>query len=222
MKNVLILISLISITCTSQSKLNKDQFSRSTISGVVTFFFNDYQGDKADLGSQVYVIDSMKVDTKDLNLLKLYLKTSSLQNQLIKLKSDFSIDSLSYASAKKYDPKNADAFYLPRIDDIKSDIEKVNNQFLKYGFRTIKEINYLDLKTKEVVDKLITIATVKKTIDGSGGYSIQLKPNKYFVLIRSNNRHSSTVTESDGNLFFQSVNAKKDWQIDVSQNFNIQ
>lgn len=35
---------------------------KSTIKGVVTYFFNKYQGDKPDLGAQVWLIDSTKAN----------------------------------------------------------------------------------------------------------------------------------------------------------------
>jgi len=42
--------------------------SSATIKGVVTYYFNSYQGDKPDLGAKIYIVDSSKFKEYDEDL----------------------------------------------------------------------------------------------------------------------------------------------------------
>lgn len=48
------------ILCLSICYANVCNAQVGKVHGVITYFFNDYQGDKPDLGAQVYAIDSAK------------------------------------------------------------------------------------------------------------------------------------------------------------------
>jgi hypothetical protein len=210
-KIILIVILFTSFLSNSQSKL----------SGVITYYFNEYQGDKPDIGSKIYVIDSSRVNQQDLKILKLYLNTSKFQNELLKFKSNYEVESIAYTMAKTYDPKGADGYYIPRLKNIQSDIDDVKSHLQKFGFKEENEISYLDSKAKMIIENIKSNATITKTIDATGGYSCNLKPSTYFILIKSNNRQSLTSTENDGNLFFKGIKLKTNSEIDVSYNFNI-
>ena len=84
----LILLLLISITTTSFAQKEK-------IKGVVSYYFNEYQGDKPDLGATVYAVDSSKC----LN----FNNEIAFSYELASIKMDYSEDT-SFAGIDK---KNA-------------------------------------------------------------------------------------------------------------------
>lgn len=42
-------------------------FAQQKISGTVTYFFNEYQGNKADVGAQIFCIDSLNANIKTMD-----------------------------------------------------------------------------------------------------------------------------------------------------------
>ena len=47
-------------------------FSQTTVSGIVTYYFNEYQGNKPDIGASVTLIDSAEVKNFDYKLYENY------------------------------------------------------------------------------------------------------------------------------------------------------
>lgn len=87
MKIILLLaFASLSVTCFAQ---------KAKIHGVITYFFNDFQGDKPDLGAHVYAVDSTKCPN--------YSKEISFQYDLATIggpKSDTAFKSLDLRSAR--------------------------------------------------------------------------------------------------------------------------
>lgn len=72
---------------------NNTYAQKGKIKGVITYFFNDYQGSKPDLGAEVYVVDSSKCSKYDSEI--------SFQFELASIKDDKSDE------FKALDTKNA-------------------------------------------------------------------------------------------------------------------
>ena len=160
------------------------------ISGIVTYYFNEYQGDKADIGAKVYIIDSIKNPEFDYELISNYLEgcfNKSLYYTYLGLFNTYSELTAKYEGKKKY-VNEYEKFKLQRDDD-KKWMDGYYSEMIKYGVETDEKFKELDKKTcinYNIVKNKENI--IVKTIGANGDYSISLTPGVYYVLIISNNR----------------------------------
>lgn len=133
-------------------------FSQHEISGTVTYFFNEYQGDKVDIGAKVYLIDSLT-----------FIKT---QNS----------ESLGGYEAMKVKRRLA-SYYIDDLTRLNTDIEY--NKLLKDKRKLEKRNKHLKEKYKEEYNALLVeIKPYELEIDKKEeqvkGYVNDLKENKVF------------------------------------------
>lgn len=163
-----------------------------SIFGVVTYFFNKNYGDKPDVGAEVYIADSIKIT--DFNLA--------------------TVDSFHYAS-----------FYKNIYLDYKSMGKVPDNimeQVKKYNLEDKLAFDSLDKSAATNIFKIKYAKDVMKTVvDGSGNYSVKLKPGTYYVYIKSNNREGISMTEISGKVKCQKVIVKDGEDTNMSCNFGI-
>jgi len=168
------------VTCTSK------------VDGIVTYFFNYNFGDKPDVGSEVYIVDSSECNN--------FNKST--------------IDSLEHLSFyKKLLARRAYNVYPRQV---------IIDTLTKYGVESDKgyealdvraDMNYKLLKNSKSAYKLV--------VDGNGSYSKNLKPGTYYVLIKSNNRKGSDYSNVMGQHYLQVIRLVADDEINVSHNFSI-
>lgn len=190
-KIILGLAVLFSLNANSQSK----------ISGVVTYFFNEYQGDKPDLGSKVYAIDSTKAKHVDFELYTKYDNAKSAKD-LYERWSDL------LKNARKKDKP-----------ELQSRVDEYFEKLKKYDAETEDKFDKIDFDFAKSLVKLSDEISFVKTIDNTGSYSFDLPKGTYYVIILSKNRTISTTAEVMGMIYFKKVNLSELQTKDVSHNF---
>jgi hypothetical protein len=181
-----------------------------TVSGVVTYFFNKYQGDKPDLGAKVYLVDSTK---------------APFFNQA-------SID--SFMNARRYrimqlEYLNMEAEWLSmgkkRFKDHAAEMRKSADEFKhkldSLGLGTDGEFNQLATRVAMMGAMLNESNSIRRTVDGSGNYSVTARPGKYYLYIESKNRQGSSVAEVMGKIYSKGIVLKEGDAVDVSYNFDL-
>lgn len=167
--------------------------TKTTLKGVITYFFNEYQGDKPDVGAHIWVIDS--ADAKDFNI-----KTA---------------DSFYYANFYL----EIKASYVGMGVAVPADVLK---RISDYGADAGDNFNSLDRRNAMQVFSLEYNSKVRKaTVDGSGSYSFSLPPGDYFVYIKSNGRQGQTVSEISGKMRIMEVRLAPTEDADASWKFDL-
>jgi hypothetical protein len=162
------------------------------IFGVVTYFFNDNYGYKPDVGAGIYVIDSIKSP---------YFKPKTIDS--IQIGSNYRYLYLSY-------PKRS----IP-IDVLKN----------AENYNVINEASYEALD-KRALEIILTMEVFDKNLfktiaDGSGNYSIKVKPGTYYVCIKSSNRTGLSTTESNGKVYYKKVIIEEGSEINLNCKFGL-
>jgi hypothetical protein len=164
-----------------------------SVSGVVTYFFNKNYGDKPDVGAQIFIVDIMK--TPDFDLEK--------------------VNSFYYASFYKSIYLEYKSMGVAVPNDI---MEKVK----KYNIDDKLAFDSFDNSVKNNLSKIELAEDVIKTVvDGSGNYSVKIKPGTYYIYIKSNNRTGISMTEIFGKVNCQKVIVKDGMDTNISHNFKL-
>lgn len=163
------------------------------INGVITYFFNKYQGDKPDIGSEVFILDTEKVKDIDFSVIDSFYMSNVYRKMVLNYKS-VNMEPPTDVSKKANDYKSLDETYFNSLDE-----------------RTYK--NFLNIKFNK--------ETIKTVVDGAGNFSVDVKPGNYYVIIKSHNRNGRSISESDGQLFNKTIKVKQGETINVSRNFKI-
>jgi hypothetical protein len=210
------LFALISISGFSQE---------GTINGVVTYFFNKYQGDKPDLGAEVYIIDSLQ-SSFDYVLYDKFYQAKSYQSLLsgsILLKEQNDAMLAQYGNKKRYEDSRK------RIEQLNEsnikDIEKYTNYLSKLNAETDEKFKALDEENSKMYYSAINTDknknVIKSTINATGSFSVNVKPGVYYVFIVSKNRQGHSMSEVGGKIYCKKLKINSGETIDVSHNFNV-
>lgn len=178
MKPTLLLACLLicSFACLCQQK----------VSGTITYYYNQYQGNKADVGASVFIIDSSNagnlfnpIDSfckgyTHYQFLKVY---KTLQEQAAASMDGPGMWMVSKKAKKRYIQSDSIPQYV--LDGAK-----------QAGVETKDKFHYLDsLCFRAIIAFEASPFTYKTQADGVGNYSINLKsPGTYYVLLKSANR----------------------------------
>ena len=215
MKKSLLVLFLLSSFCVYSQD--------STISGVVTYFFNKYQGDKPDIGAKVYVIDSIgnnDFDYESINQLRLGKTYISLYNSY----SNLSLQNEQLLKLYGNKKKNADLIKSAneKSDDYKKEMDKFHAEMIKYNVETDEKLKELDKKVSNSYRKTIHKEDlISRSINANGDYSIPVNAGTYYVFIVSKNRTGSGMSEVMGKIFCEKVKIKSGQTKDISCNFNV-
>lgn len=196
----------------------------SSISGVVTYFFNSYQGDKPDLGAKVYIVNQKDIPDFDYEIVANFQRGKVTRSLYSYYLDDYNED---IETAKKYEGKKRfkDKYdlLLKNAEEKKEDVDKYYNQMIEYGVETVEKFKELDEKTLAQYLKISWGSnTIEKTIGNTGEYDIKVVPGIYFVYIVSKNRQSyALMTEIGGKTKCERVEAKENGYVDVSVNFDL-
>jgi hypothetical protein len=165
--------------------------SEGKINGVITYYFNQNYGDKPDVGAEVYIVDSSETE-------------------------GFNIGTIdSFYNGNIY--RSLANSYISIDGKVPSD---VSAKLEKYGVAKKNDFDSLDLRTaKSLIHIEDNKTTIKTVVDGSGNYSVSLKPGTYYVYIKSNNRKEISITEISGLIYWKKVVVKPNEVINVSHNF---
>lgn len=176
----------------------------SQISGVVSYFYNDDQGDKPDIGATVYLLNSLKV--LDLN----YETYDSLSHSCISLNK-----------ARAYG-KISDEYGLKGNSKWK-EYEKMANEAYESGKQFgVKRINEIDKNFNSMLNKSNITQFPNRNVDGAGNYSFLNVPNGvYYVCIISKGRKGNLLSNAEGKIYLKKVAVKENETINVNCNFDI-
>ncbi len=203
----------------------KSMSQKSIVSGTVTYFFNDYQGDKPDIGSKVFIFPSTMLNTKTLydSLVKEY-DLKSIKNSQEYIISSKKIRLQEYLKHKKK--------YSAEIKEIEQEILDYSNRYnsnldsiKKYGFDKSEKTEdmdtrfYLSIMPIEVDDN--TKLTKTTTVDATGRFTIKITPGKYFVFIRSNNRKGLKLSTVSGKCYLKLIDISENDEISIDHKFEL-
>ena len=215
MKKSLLVLFLLSSFCVYSQD--------STITGVVTYMFNKYQGNKPDIGAKVYVIDSIgnnDFDYESINQLSLGKSYISIYNST----SDLYLlqeEKLKLYGNKK---KNADLIASANAerDQYKKEMDQYHAKMVKYNVETDEKLKELEKRVFESYHKTINKDDIiSRTINANGDYSIPVNPSTYYVFIVSKNRTGLGMSELMGKIYCEKVKIKSGQTKDISYNFRV-
>jgi len=195
----------------------------SKIEGVVTYFFNKYQGDKPDIGAKVYLVDSIQNPDFDFNLYKKFLKAKSNRSMFISysnLYSSYQELAAKYEGKKRYVNEYND--YIKKRDEDKEEAEKYYKEIINDGVETDEKFGTFDnLTFSSYYPAIHKDNIIVKTIGANGDYSIPVNHGTYYVFIVSGNRTGLTRSEILGKIYCSKVVVKENEIKDVSHNFEL-
>ena len=180
---------------------SRKEFKEGKISGVVTYFFNKNFGDKVDVGSTVYFLDSISA-------IEFVNKDSSLRGINVKLIQDYLMGAIC---------RNVKASYISMKMDVS---QSITEGIVKYGVETDEKFNELGVLalTNYIY---FTMVAEKVTVDGNGAYSKSLKPGTYFVLIQSKHRQHLNKIEAMGAVELKTFQIISGQEFEFSNNFTV-
>lgn len=190
------------------SLLSKATYAQQKISGTVTYFYNNYQGNKADVGAQVFCIDSIAANLDIIEKLERIAGSARYYEQYIN-------DSLEVV-ARHRRRKETDIVPQRGMEGMR-----------RWGIDGV-------LAFKEI-DKALSIPTMldkytingeksdKRQVDGVGNYSFtNRKVGTYYVIIKSANRNSPYIgIMLLGRIYIEKVTVKEGDENNVSINFEL-
>lgn len=199
-----------------------NSYSQCKIKGVVSYFFNKYQGDKPDLGAVVYVVDSLSVKNYDESLNHNYSQAKiykTIYDNYAKLSTDLENNSKVYEKRKRlkvhYDE------LLEKVKVYKKESDDAYEKLKSLNAETDEKFKLLDNSNFSNLIKVTTSNKAKETVvDGSGNYEIELKPGTYYVVVKSKNRNSISSSEALGKTFSSKAVLKSGDIKNISTNFD--
>tara|TARA_B110000037_G_scaffold150066_1_gene169288 strand:- start:1118 stop:1546 length:429 start_codon:yes stop_codon:yes gene_type:complete len=132
MKKIIFTLLFASLTITG--------YSQTKISGVITYYFNEYKGYKPDIGASVILIDSSKVTGFNYKLYEKFYYGKSYQDLYfgaIELYENFSSDLKKIKKGKKYDEDRKTFKWA--MKQAQESMERNKKQLVKYEYDTSKK-----------------------------------------------------------------------------------
>ncbi len=187
------MIALMAISCKQEP---------GSVTGVVSFFFNKYQGYKPDIGAKVYIT------LENCDSIDEYLRASDAKER-IELYKYYIEEFKSYGEKEN----------KQTIDDLNKSIKEnlaiVNN----YAKDTIM-FKQNEEKAYNILYRIITNKnTYKTTVDGIGNFSIDVPPGKYNVLIVSAGRTKANLLEINGQIIIRKIEVKTKAKTNIDVKF---
>ena len=213
MKKIIFTLLFLSISITG--------LTQTKISGVITYYFNEYQGHKADIGASIILIDSAKVTNFDYKLYENFYYGKSYQKLYYSALERYEKYSLAFEKKKKKKKYAEDRERFKRgMEDAKKEMERHMKTMESYEYDTPEK------SAKTGVDLYLQLLKLdedlpKKTVDSNGNYSMNIKPGVYYVYIKSKNRTSLAMLETDGKIYIKKVKISENSDKDVSYNFEL-
>lgn len=188
-------------------------FSRSqtaSVGGLVTYFFNDYQGNRPDLGATVYLLDA-KVN-KGFNI-----------ESYDSLNSAILFANLSETYSRMYETYHSMGDFVDakaKAAEYKKTADSLATQSYIYSGKSLK-----DLEDRVLSMCLYSVRINKppqKFIDASGSFTFSnVKPGTYFIYIVSANRYGVTEVDIKGKIYCEKIILKANDSKSIKHNFDI-
>jgi hypothetical protein len=193
------------------------------INGVVTYYFNEYQGNKPDLGANVYVINKLENTDFQYKLIDSFITAKTykiIYDNRLTAYSNYN-EMLNQIKGKK---KLKDTYeeYQKYAAKAKQDVDDAYSKLRELGIETSAKFDTLDSRAASALIQAQHIGNPLKTVvDGIGNYSFKLKPGDFYILIVSNGRRGQNITEVMGKIYVSQVNLKENETKNVSYNFDL-
>ena len=176
---------------TAPTVQNASKSQQATVSGVLTYFFNSNYGDKPDIGSSIYIMDSTKLNGLDVG----------------------KIFKFQYGASYRRMAEH----YKARKDDIPVDVATA---LVEYGVETEAKYKQLEEEATDAFLRLtVSKDVVKLTADGNGAFSKELQPGSYYVVMQSKHRQSLNMIEVNGSIEYRPIKLEPGQQKDMSFSF---
>lgn len=167
--------------------------NKTTLKGVVTYFFNENYGYKPDIGSEIFLI-----------------RKSELKDFDEKSVNDF---------RDVYFYRNLYKSYL----DLDTGMDElVLKSYNEYGIKTEEQWEKYDKKVFNECRKIINHEKVLKlTVDGNGVFNTTLITDEYYILAFSKNRTSLSLTDISGKMYFSSIKLENGIEKNINIEFKV-
>lgn len=161
--------------------------------GVIIYYFNEYQGDKPDIGSDVWICNVEDIEGFDIKLCDTFRHATTYRGL-----------AEGYKNMKQKPSEVVTAqLKLYRGDD-------------DMAYKSIDERNYAQLFNLQIKGR-----KNHSTVDASGSFSFAIKPGSYFVYVKSNNRKNGNATcEILGKVYCKEITVGDGETADVSYRFD--
>jgi len=192
------------------------------VKGVVTYFFNEYQGDKPDLGAKVYLIEKKDASFINKKVIDSFLDGKfyrRLYFDYVRFATTYEEIMKRYEGKKKYKTEYDEA--KKKYDDVVKERDEHFDRMKLFGSETKEKFDSLDLRVATMISMIGDKNSSVLTVDATGGYSFNVKSGNYFVYIVSRNRKSLSASEVVGKIFLKEIEVKDNQTIDVSTNFDL-
>lgn len=194
-------ISLFSIVCF----LSYTTYAQQKISGTITYRFNQYQGDRADIGATVFITDSaaslINYKTLDSAILADYEYSSWKEIKALEATHNSMVDAT-------YPRKKREENYYKISERDKRDSANWNigtpiaDSLDARGLAELRKFQLAEYITKA---------------DGVGNYSLNIrKPGTYYVLLQSANHRGHRLVSAAGELHLFRVQLKEGDEKNIS------
>lgn len=195
--------------------------STSTISGAVSYFFNDNSGNKPDIGANVYIL-KFPGNLPLYDTLDRYKEVKEFR-QLIKSAAEWAEKCTQLAKRYKKKKKDKDKFdrYNTEVGIAVKDEHDFNTRLKTMGIQSESDFDSLDKHTNIAVSVLKYSSILKTTVDTVGNFNLKVKPGRYFILFESNYRTYTSVTESMGQIKYIMVDVDDGETKNVAATFDI-
>lgn len=179
----------------------KAESKKGTLSGVVTYFFNNNFGYKPDIGSEVMLVSKAASPEFDFSVVEKFVRV----NRIRTLRSLENYTAVLFAKRGTRTPTPTPI---------------AAGELKKAGIANESDWEAL---TKQADDMWSTAERGNKTIklvaDGNGSFKRSIPPGEYYVLIRSKQRSGSNTLEILGKVHAEKVVISYDEEVSVSAKF---
>ena len=164
------------------------------LSGVITYYFNENYGDKADVGAEIYII-----------------KTSDFDKDSAKAISNF----LMYKGSCNI--RKAEI----SLKEAKEEIDIYEEIRLIHNIDSIIDTESDEVYSKILLIR-DNKNTIKILADGNGSFNTNLTFGEYYVLIVSNHRKGNNLVDYNGLIDFNTIKIKPRKETTLNAKFGIE
>lgn len=175
------------------------------VSGVVTYYFNEYQGDKPDIGAKIYITK------KNIDTLMLGLFCARTERLITTIKRDKN----NNLNDVEYYNELANIERDKSIESLQASINRITDEYKMNKDSLLNEAWFL---YRRISDDENTFST---TVDAVGRYQLKVTPGKYNIIVISKGRQDLNFLELRGKMIIETLEVKdkietnKDFRFDL-------
>lgn len=184
------------------------------LSGTVTYFHNEYLGNKPDVGASVYIMDSSAHSGIDYNAIDSIIEGERRYSRYMEYK--ILADSINKMTSYVLVSKKRKEELKQKVPDI------LINNAKSYGVSTKAGYDSLDNNAINSTLRLKQYSKYSTKADGIGNYSMNIKkPGTYYILLQSVNRTGIGLNTIAGKIYLEKVYLEDGDEKNVSFNFGL-